>query len=453
MSHCDDILRAAGRLDVDESEAVHSQKRITTVRITNSEIAEVKEAVSCGAAARLIRGRRILSVRAPGPAELARSIEDGRQVMERLTPKGFWMSLHQESPRACKVDRTYDPRLEGMSGTGAADIAQAMINEAADGRVGSVSGSLNIVSDKFQIANSHGLEFEDSSTFISGVINADAGGGLGPASGIGQGCCRTLGGFDASGIGRDARDMCVGSVNPARTESGRYSVIFEPYSAGEIMAFVLAANFHIRTVREGRSCLSGTQGRAVAPEILNITDDPFVPDAVGSKSVDDEGGAAGKMHLIKDGVFTDTFSDLYDACRFGTGSSGNASRPGSPMGTGAEPDTVALPHNVRVEEHTCKRDGMLKDVRRGIVVGRIWYTYALNPIRGDFSCTARSGIQIVENGEIVGPGRPVRIVDNLRRLLENTADIADDARNVQQWDSVPSIVPTMRFDGVDVAAV
>ena len=45
---------------------------------------------------------------------------------------------------------------------------------------------------------------------------------------------------------------------------------------------------------------------------------------------------------------------------------------------------------------------MIKDTKHGLLIGRLWYTYAVNPIKGDFSCTARSGIRIIENGEVKG---------------------------------------------------
>ncbi len=453
MSYCEGILQAAERIGACESEAVYSKKRVLTVRITDSEIAEVKEVTGEEVSARLIQEKRMFSIRTSDPGRISQRMEDGQKAARYLRPMEFWRTLPLDSPDCKKVDRTYDPRLDGIDGGDAADIAQAMINEAAGGSITAVSGSLNIVSDRFQLANSHGLEFEDSSTYISGVINADARGGLVTVSGIGQGCCRTLGGFNAGGIGREARAMCVGSANPKKTEPGEYSVIFEPYSVGEIAAFVLAPNFGLRALREKRSCFWDRQDRAVAPDILSVSDDPLVPDSVGAKAVDDEGVRTRRLSLIEDGVLGDAFSDLGDAYRFGSSSSGNASRPGSPMGTSAEPDPVAAPHSIRVEGHTCRQDDMIKDVRRGIVVGRLWYTYAVNPARGDFSCTARSGIQIVEDGEIKGPGKPVRIVHNIRKLLENTAGIADDARGVQQWDSLPSIVPTMWFDGVPVYSI
>ena len=242
--------------------------------------------------------------------------------------------------------------------------------------------------------------------------------------------------------------MCLDAISPAKTEPGVYSVVFEPYSVGEIMAFVFASNFGFKAYQEKKSCFSGKVGQKVASDMLTIDDDPFVPDAIGSKAVDDEGTPTRKMPLIESGVFRETFSDLMDAYEYDGNPTGNASRPGSPMGRSAEPDTVSAPHNIKIQGSTCRKDDIIKDIKKGLVVGRLWYTYAVNPIKGDFSCTARSGIQIIENGQIKHPGKPVRIVHNLKDLLLNVSDIADDAKNVQQWDSLPSIVPSIRFDGI-----
>ena len=93
---------------------------------------------------------------------------------------------------------------------------------------------------------------------------------------------------------------------------------------------------------------------------------------------------------------------------------------------------------------------MIKDTKRGIIVGRLWYTYAVNPIKGDFSCTARSGIRIVEKGEIKNPAKPVRIIHNLPTLLQNILSIGSNPKNVIQWASLPSITPSLHIDKIKV---
>jgi PmbA protein len=94
------------------------------------------------------------------------------------------------------------------------------------------------------------------------------------------------------------------------------------------------------------------------------------------------------------------------------------------------------------------KDEIIKDTKIGLLVGRLWYTYAVNPTRGDFSCTARSGIRIIENGEIKAPGTSVRIVHNLPVILQNISAIGNDSKNILQWASLPSIAPTLKAENI-----
>ena len=123
---------------------------------------------------------------------------------------------------------------------------------------------------------------------------------------------------------------------------------------------------------------------------------------------------------------------------------------GSPMGRDALPIPTPLPHNLRVKDGSMKKDEIVKETKKGLLVGRLWYTYPVNPERGDFSCTARSGIRIIENGQIKSPGKPVRIVHNLPILLQNISSVGNDSRNVLQWNALPCITPSVRVDSIKI---
>ena len=59
MSYCDDILKKSKTLHLDECEAISVQKNITTVRITDSEIAEIKQNQEDSVAVRIIHEKKI----------------------------------------------------------------------------------------------------------------------------------------------------------------------------------------------------------------------------------------------------------------------------------------------------------------------------------------------------------------------------------------------------------
>ncbi len=63
MSYCDYILAKSRALYLDECETTSIQKNITTVRITDSEIAEIKQNQEESVAIRVIDKKRIISGR------------------------------------------------------------------------------------------------------------------------------------------------------------------------------------------------------------------------------------------------------------------------------------------------------------------------------------------------------------------------------------------------------
>ena len=111
-------------------------------------------------------------------------------------------------------------------------------------------------------------------TYISGMINADSDIGNTPVSGIGQESCRTLNKFSPEKIGNDAKKMCIDSINPVSCNADEYSIIVEPYSVGELLAFVFASNFNLKTFSEKKSCFSNKLDQSVAVENFSLIDDP-----------------------------------------------------------------------------------------------------------------------------------------------------------------------------------
>jgi PmbA protein len=437
-------------LGIDECEVIHVKRKTTTVRITDSEIYELKNNLDDSFGIRIIHDKKIASSQTSNDDQIKKSIDDAFKTTSHLNSRKFWKSLPYELKSKKNLDGVYDRKLEEISGSKALDIAQHMINEALDDKISSISGSLNIISENFEIVNSHGLFEEDKATYISGILNADSFKGKSEVSGIGQGCCRTLASFSPNQIGHDAKIMCIESINPQSCESEEYSIIFEPYSVGELLAFVLASNFDFKTLTEKKSCFSNFFKQQIAVEDFSLIDDPHIPEGIGSKSFDDEGIETRTNKLVDKGIFSNTFSDLFDSYKENSDSTGNASRLGSPMGRSAEPIPVSLPHNLHIESGNMSQDEMIKDTKKGLLVGRLWYTYAVNPIKGDFSCTARSGIRIIENGEIKNPGKSVRIVHNLPRLLQNISGVGNNEKNVTQWASLPSITPSIKVEDIKV---
>lgn len=526
------LLGTAVRLGADECEVVRAARRITTIRITDSAVSEAKQVSDDQYGIRLVARGRIASASVPaGSGRFSEIVGRMMHASGRIQrPCRFWRGLAEPVSRGRPgvMRGTYDARLDRMTCREAEDLAERMIVAASDKKVGAITGSLHVVCETFEVSNTRGLHDAETSTYVAGLVNAEsslrvrsssASGAVAQqrpspyptVSGIGHSSARTLDGFDPERAGADACKMCVRSENPASVDGGTYTVIFGPYSVGELLAFVVAPNFELKRVLEGRSCFSGSAGRSVASEMLTIQDDPHAPDAIGSHRIDAEGVPTAGRPLVKRGVFEGTYSDLFDYYRavYGDGDDnggdngndanhggandsavpdghaagngtptavsgfdhaargptegrilasagpGNAARMAVPMGRGADPIPASAPHNMSLSSDVeqISPDEMIRDVKRGLLVGRLWYTYAVNPIRGDFSCTARSGVFLIRDGRIVSPARPVRIMHSLPALLRDISGIGNDARSVVQWASLSSVAPSLRVENVPVIRI
>ena len=453
MSALEKAIIHSKNIGIDECEVVVVKKNITTVRITDSEIVEIKQNFDKNYGIRIIHQKKITSIQTTNKENILDSIENGLKTTLKLRPREFWKGL-PEKKEFTQLEGTFDKKLKQISGSKATDIAQNMINSSENKKIDTITGSLNIVYENFELSNSNELNFNNESTYISGIINAESEHSTLPVSGIGHACGRTLSKFSPEQIGLDAKNMCIDSINPQKISSEKYSIIFEPYSIGELLAFVVASNFNFKTFKERKSCFSNNFKNKISTEEFNLTDDPHIPEGIGTKSIDDEGIKTEKIKLIENGIFKNSFSNLYDSYKEGKKeSSGNAIRMGSPMGRSAEPIPISAPHNLTITQGSSSQEDMIKDTKHGLLVGRLWYTYAVNPIKGDFSCTARSGIRIIKNGKIVGPGKSVRIVHNLPTLLKNISDIGNDQRRVMQWASLPSITPSIKVEDIAVNSI
>jgi PmbA protein len=448
---CEQILRKAKSLHLDECEAVSVLKKVITVRITDSEIAEIKQNNEQSLAVRIIHEKKFLSARANN-FDVDKVFESALQTKSFVKPRTFWKSLPYPSSFE-KIEKTYDKKLEAMTGLEAVDVANTMIQSANTQKITRISGSLNIVSEEFEIGNTNDLNCSEKSTYISGTINADSDHGTTPVSGIGAISCRTFAGFSPENVGKDAAEMCVNSINPQNCEAGNYSIIFEPYAFGEMLAFVFAPNFNLKTYSEKRSCFTGKLGQKIAVPKFSLIDDPHSPEGIGSKPFDDEGIPTRTRYLMESGIFYNTYSDSFYAFKENQQTTGNASRMGVPMGRSASPIPIPLPHNLRVKEGTTTKEKIIQETKRGLLVGRLWYTYAVNPERGDFSCTARSGVRIIENGSITKASKSVRIVHNLPLLLQDISEISNDSKNVLQWSALPCITPSVMVDKIRVSPI
>lgn len=453
---CKKAVEIALKHGADEAESFLTDKEIITIRIADAQIAEAKGIREQGLATRVVKNRSIgaSATSLIDEKHLTSAVEDAISAANIMESKTEWKSLPKPS-KVTPVDGCYDEQLNKLSIEESVDIALSMLNSALQfSKVSSVSGSLHVVKEHVYLTNSNDINLHDKGTYIIGNINADAKNDDGETvSGVGFNAARTLNAFNAESVGKEAGDMVSRSVGARKCDEGTYSIIFAPYALGELLSFVFSYNFNAKAYQDKRSCLYGKLGKQVAVEPFTLQDDPRARDCMGSKPFDDEGVPTQTRNLIEKGTFQGIVYDTFYAAKDNVESTGNANRSGYPVGRSADPIPFPSIHNIVVKRGDYSRDEIVKETKNGLLVGRLWYTYAVNPEKGDFSCTARSGIFMIKNGEIVGPAKMVRIIDNLQRLLVNISAIGKDSKHILQWHSLPSVTPSLRVNGIKAVPV
>jgi len=453
---CLSALKVGKSLGVDEVEAYVLDKEVITIRIANSQIIESKGIRDRGLAVRVVKGKAIGSAATTGltSENLKKNLHDAFASAKVRGPAKHWTSL----PKPGKLEivpKLWDGRLAKLTVDETAKIAFRMMDSALGrgDKIADVSGSLNVVRESVSLMNNHGLDVEEKASYILGTVTTEAREGTETSSGFSFHSARTLADFNADQVGIEAADMALRSLGARSANEDKYSLILTPSAFGEVLAFVLSPHFVSKSYQDKVSCFYGKLGRKIVDENVTVYDDPRVIGGLGSKSFDDEGVPTMRTPLIEGGIFKNLLYDTFYASKDKVQTTGNALRFGGPIGRSCDPIPFPSPHDVSVKPGDYTVEELIRETKRGILASRLWYTYPINPERGDFSTTARSGNFLIEKGEIKYPVRMMRIYDNLPRWLNSVEGIGKEVSQVMPWHALPSITPAIKIENVKVTPV
>ncbi len=100
---------------------------------------------------------------------------------------------------------------------------------------------------------------------------------------------------------------------------------------------------------------------------------------------------------------------------------------------------------------------LLRGIRRGIYIGRTWYTYPVSGLAaGNYSSTIVGDSYLIEGGRLTRPLRPntLRIVDNFVRVLSDVQGASTRPRPVLVWAGQGVVVaPHLLVPGLRVERI
>jgi PmbA protein len=219
-------------------------------------------------------------------------------------------------------------------------------------------------------------------------------------------------------VGEESARRALARLDARPVSTRVVPVIYPPEVARGIFGHLIAA---IRGTAQYRraSFLAGAKDTQVLSSLVDITEDPLIPRALGSAPFDGEGVVTKRRELVKAGVLQGYVLSSYSARRLGVPTTGNAGGV----------------HNLLVRPTAGALEEMIKSCEQGFVVGEL-LGQGVDIVSGDYSRGA-AGFW-VERGEIVHPVNEVTIAGNLRDLFQNIRAIGSDieTRGVVRCGSV-----------------
>ena len=116
MSALEKALSNAKKLKVDECEITSAKKKIITVRITDSEIVEIKQNFDQSFGIRLIHDKKIASLQTTNEEEIEQTMMKALRGSSNLKSREFWEGLPYKTEHV-QLEGTFDEKLEQISGS------------------------------------------------------------------------------------------------------------------------------------------------------------------------------------------------------------------------------------------------------------------------------------------------------------------------------------------------
>ncbi len=209
--------------------------------------------------------------------------------------------------------------------------------------------------------------------------------------------------LDTSRVASVAVEKALASRQPRALDPGVYTVILEPQAVADL-AGLLPSAFDARLADEGRSAFSAAEGKTkigerVLDERLSLHSDPWHPELPGPSAAP-YGIPARKLFLVRKGVL-----ETLVYSRFWARKKEVEPTPGpvnSILESSAKPTSV---------------EDMIRDMKRGLLVGRLWYIRSTDPRTVSYTGLTRDGIWLIEDGKIKHPVQNFRFNQSILEML------------------------------------
>jgi predicted Zn-dependent protease len=279
------------------------------------------------------------------------------------------------------------------------------------------AGFIECTARSSAVGNSAGLFAHHRSTNANYTLTVRTSDGTGSSwTGVDE---NDWGKIDFRGIAASTIEKARASRNPSAIEPGRYTVIFEPQAAADLLGAVRGV-LNARSADEGRSAMSkpggGTKlGERIFDPRVTMLSDPTDPQILASP-FDGEGLPLKRQTWVEDGVLKQLSYNRYWAQRTNNAPTGG----GGGFGGGGG--------GFKMLGGDSSRAAMIAASERAILITRLWYLRVVDNRTLVYTGLTRDGSFLVENGRIARSVKNFRFNDSPLFFLNNLDAIGEAVR-------------------------
>lgn len=298
-----------------------------------------------------------------------------------------------------------------------------------------IYGTLSNSSSFLSIANSKGLFGYHTYTSASCTTTARTKDGTGSSRVLKE--KRDIRKLNPLNVGKEAVEWAIKSRNPKEIEPGDYTVVFEPEAVADFIVFMFFA-IDARAADEGRSFMSTKDGKSklgtkVFGKNVTIKTIPDHPDLLASP-FDYEGIPTQEIAWVDKGVVKNLYYSRYWAKKKG--------KKPTPFTGGLVMDGG----KTKIEE-------IIKTVKKGIYVSRLFYMRAVNPMTLLITGLTRDGLFLIEDGKLKHPLVNMRFNESLETFLNNITMMTQPEIVKGSEFEIPMLAPGAKIENFTFSSV
>ncbi len=297
-----------------------------------------------------------------------------------------------------------------------------------------ITGEMDALAARMAVENSNGISAAEENTECFSTLTTDL--EVNPhASGTSFESSTHLAKLDCEGCAAESAEKSLSMQSPKSLDSGEYKVVLSQIAVAELL--YSRFDIEIPSLEYNANPFKGREDERIFSDKLSIDDNPSLGGMICSKKYTDEGIPTKKNTIVKNGVFKNYISNNYYSSKkpeWKKYGQTNGFRGGTGRNYGSDVSVKGTNYTIQKGNHS--HEELLDEVKDGIYLGRMWYTYPVNGYSSfDFTSTIRGDSFIIKNGEISSALTPntFRILDSFESVFKDVLALGKEAKAARSW--------------------